>query len=157
VPLGYFTTPEFAHMSAVIFSNTATFSKVRVMCKDPRITLVSHSRYNDFGTQPNNNVTEKRNYEEHLLDGLIVFHNPFANIPFNNKAFYHPAIAHSTYDSKTKENVSHVPHNFLFQRFIYTFMVDDNILPPAEIVLEVKMKLEEALQFKQNSFPKYRD
>lgn len=156
VPLGYFTTPEFAHISAVIFSNTATFGKVRVMCDDPRITLVSHSRYNDFGTQPINEVTFKKNYVEHLLDGLIVFHNPFADTPFNNKAIYHPVIAHSTFDSKTKENISHIPHNFLFQRFINTFMTEDK-LPPVEYILQVKKILEEASQTNQNSFPKYHD
>ncbi|MDA2779787.1 hypothetical protein PDR89_09970 [Bacillus cereus group sp. Bc002] len=156
VPLGYFTTPEFSHISAVIFSNTATFSKVRVMSDDPRITLVSSSRYNDFGTQANNRVTEKREYEEHLLDGLIVFHNPFASVPFNNKSFYHPVIAHSTFDINKKENISHIPHDFLFQRYIFTFG-NENIQPPLELILEARKELEKVMENNQNKFPKFHD
>lgn len=116
VPLGYFNNKEHAHVSAVIFSNVATFSKVRVLSEDPRITLVYSKRYNYYGTQPLEQVEEKSKYYEHLLDGLVVFHNPNANIPFNIEEFYHPIIGHYGFDVESDEFLVDIPHGTLFQR-----------------------------------------
>lgn len=37
-----------------------------------------------------------------LLDGLVVFHSPFADTPFHIDEFFHPVIAHTTVDGKQK-------------------------------------------------------
>lgn len=152
VPLGYFTNCEHAHVSAVVFSNTATFGKVRVMCEDPRITLVKHSRYNEFGTQTLEEVVEKQRYDEHLLDGLIVFHNPFANIPFNKEEFYHPVIAHSTVDDETNVNLNYFPHGHLFQRLI---VVMNGPSPSSEELDEIRSELKDTVKIDQTIFPVY--
>lgn len=116
VPLGYFTNPSHSHVSAVIFSNAATVSKARALSEDPRITIVSSQRYNDHGTQPTIEHKEKSQYKEDLLDGLVVFHNPFADIPFNVEKFNHNSLGHYNFDVENKEFISNLPHGFLFQR-----------------------------------------
>jgi hypothetical protein len=116
VPLGYFTNPNHSHVSAVIFSNVATASKARVLSNDPRVTIVSYQKYNDYGTQPTIEHKEKSQYKEDLLDGLIVFHNPYADIPFNVEEFYHECIGHYDFDVEKKEFISDIPHGFLYQR-----------------------------------------
>lgn len=118
VPLGYFTNPDHSHVSAVIFNNAATFSKVRVMSGDPRITLVQYRRFNEYGTQPFEGVVEKSVFNEHLLDGIVVFHNPYAEIPFDIEEFLHPVIGHYGIDVEEKEFISDIPHGYLFHRHI---------------------------------------
>jgi len=155
VPLGYFTRPEYSHVSALIFSNTATFSKVRLLSDDPRLTLVGYSKYNDYGTQPIEDVKFKGEYKEDLLDGLIIFHNPYADTPLNNKELHNSIIAHSTFEPGLGEIMSYTPHEFLFQRFIYTFMEEDK-LPPLEVVLGVKNAIKQAINESKSEFPIYR-
>lgn len=120
IPLGYFRTPEFSYISAVIFSNTATFSKVRALSQDSDYTLFDTLRYNDYGLEPTRTVTEKSSYKESLLDGLYVFHNPYADIPFTVEEFYHKDIAHMGFDIVKGELTSCMPHNFLYQRMAIT-------------------------------------
>lgn len=153
VPLGYFTTPKYSHVSAVIFSNVATFSKVRMLSDDPRITLVQYRRYNDHGTQPIEGVEEKSNYHEHLLDGLVVFHNPYADIPFNIEEFYHPIIGHYGYDLEKKEFISDIPHGMLFQRLVQVIDVQGASLQDLEKIRRELTNGEK--ETTQSSFPKY--
>lgn len=150
VPLGYFTSPEHSHVSAVIFSNVATFSKVRVMSDDPRITIINFRRFNDFGTQALTGVVEKSIYEEHLLDGLIVFHNPFAEVPFEIEEFLHEKIAHATINIGTKEFLPDMPDGFLFQRNIKVF----NINASPEKIEWIKSQLIDESTYFNTSFPR---
>lgn len=121
VPLGYFTNPNHSHVSAVIFSNVATVSKARVISKDPRVAVVSYRKYNDFETQPTIGLKEKSQYQEDLLDGLVVFHNPYADIPFNIEEFLDKRIGHYDFDIENKDFISDIPHGLLFQRQIQIY------------------------------------
>jgi hypothetical protein len=152
VPLGYFTTPEHSHVSAVIYSNVATFSKVRVMCDDPRITLVQYLRYNDYGTQPIFGIVEKSSYYEHLLDGLVVFHNPYADVPFNIDEFFHPVIGHYGFDIETREFFSDIPHGTLIQRSVQIIDVKD--ATPEELAA-IKAELNKEKKEITTYFPKF--
>ncbi|PJO45140.1 hypothetical protein [Lysinibacillus xylanilyticus] len=154
VPLGYFTNSDYSHVSAVIFSNAATFSKVRVMSDDPRITLVSFRRYNDNGTQPFEGTVEKSVYDEHLLDGLVVFHNPFADIPFEIDEFLHPVIAHSTFDMKTKNFLTDFPDGYLYQRRI---QVLDMPHATPEKIAQIRAQINKEGEYKQQVFPKFHE
>jgi hypothetical protein len=110
VPLGYFNSLDYSHISAVIFSSIATVGKARLLSDDPRLILASYKKYNDLGTQPIYEILEKGEAKEHLLDGLTVFHNPYATIPFNAEEFYEPKIGH------VDNTTSDIPHLFTFQR-----------------------------------------
>jgi hypothetical protein len=152
VPLGYFTNPAHSHVSAVIFSNVATFSKVRVLSDDPRITLVKYKRYNDYGTQALEGVVEKSFYYEHLLDGMVVFHNPYADVPFDIEEFFHPVIGHYGFDRETQKFISDIPHGTLFQRNI--FVLNTPGASPAELNAIREQLKSEGIQNKE-SFPKF--
>lgn len=152
VPLGYFTNPDYSHVSAVIFSNVATFGKVRVMSDDPRITLVQYRKYNDFGTQALEGVEEKSFYNEQLLDGLVVFHNPYADVPFDIEEFLHPVIGHYGFDIQRKDFISDIPHGTLFQRNITVFNMPG--ASPAELA-KIRSQLKNAGTPNQASFPKF--
>lgn len=151
VPLGYFTNSDYSHVSAVIFSSTATFGKVRVMSEDPRITLVNFRRYNENSTQPLEGVVEKSIYEEHLLDGLVVFHNPFADIPFEVEEFFHPVIAHSIMDVETKEFISDIPNGYLFQRSIQ--VIDFQNATPEKLA-QIRSEINNEGEARQTLYPK---
>lgn len=87
IPLGFFVKPEMKAISAVIFSNTATFGKVRALSADPGDLFFESIKYNDYGLKPRHTLHPKSDYHETLLDGLHIFHNPLATIPLNSGNF----------------------------------------------------------------------
>jgi len=83
IRLGYFLNTSMADLSAVFFSNVATYSKVIAMAKEPNsINYFVTARH---GHSTLNHYSE--NYEEGLLDGLFVLHNPFARYPLDREPF----------------------------------------------------------------------
>ncbi|MEZ0481164.1 hypothetical protein [Planococcus sp. SSTMD024] len=124
IPLGYFTKPDYSHVSAVIFSKTATVGKARILSDDPRVTVVSYDKYNDFGTQPISGLAEKTTYQEDLTDGLMIFHNPYAKNPIAKEVFKDKNIAQYTYNIKTGEVIGEVPHQFLFNRSVIVYQTE---------------------------------
>ncbi len=149
IPLGYFANEKYSHISAVIFSSLATIGKVRLLSDDPRLILASYRKYNSNGTQPFIGVHEKSEMKEDLLDGLIVFHNPYAQKPLDFKMFDHPLIAQVT--GIDEEHIN-VPHNMLFQREVIT--IDNSNgwskKKKAEMALKLKsqlFKIESSKQF----------
>ncbi|GIN38474.1 hypothetical protein [Heyndrickxia oleronia] len=134
IPLGYFNDEQHSHVSAVIFSSVATAGKARMISDDPRIVLSKSKRYNDFGTQPIYEVLEKREANEQLLDGLIVFHNPFAKHPFNIEEFYHPLIAHAD------NRISDLPHKTLLQREVLTLNKTERLSSASRKKIEMRYK-----------------
>ncbi|WP_342497857.1 hypothetical protein [Bacillus sp. FSL L8-0654] len=140
IPLGYFTDEKHSHISAVIFSSLATIGKVRLLSDDPRLTLASYRKYNSNGTQPFIGVHEKSEMKENLLDGLVVFHNPYAQKPLDLKMFEHPLIAQVT--GIDDEHIK-IPHNLLFQREVVTINNSHGWTKKkkAEMALELKSEL----------------
>lgn len=86
LPLGIFNRPEFACVSAVIYSSVATYGKVRALGR-------STERFVFQATRIRNNselipiAANKADYVESLRDGLRVFHNPNANEPLPFELF----------------------------------------------------------------------
>ncbi len=79
VELGLFTNPALKEISAVIFNGCANMGKVRALSSDPSPGIVfSALRLNRSSNQPHLVKQPKRQYEENLLDGLRVYHNPYA-------------------------------------------------------------------------------
>lgn len=152
VPLGYFKNQDHSHVSAVIFNSAATFSKVRLLSEDPRITFVQYSKYNDYGTQPLEGIAEKSYFNEHLLDGIVVYHNPYAEIPFNIEEFYHPKIGHYGFDLEEKEFISDLPHGHLFNRTV-TVMNMPGATP--EKLSDIRTQLAKDSVKKDIKFPKF--
>lgn len=122
VPLGYFTNASYSDVSAVIYSCLATWGKVRALAVNP----TADSIYTTFHPNSNNIHatvlhTPKAQYKEHLLDGLYVFHNPFAANPLDTNALTHPRIAQA-YVAADGEIRFEAPDDFLLLRFLQSGM-----------------------------------
>lgn len=93
IELGLFTTPAYREISAVIFSGCATMGKVRALSSDPNPNIVFTAlRLNPSSDRPHLIKEPKRRYQESLLDGLRVYHNPFAQHPLDPAFFRHPSV-----------------------------------------------------------------
>jgi len=116
IPLGYFVKGMMNEISAVIFSNTATFGKVRALSNDPGDLFFESIRYNDFGLKPIHTILPKKEYRETLLDGLHIFHNPLAEHPINFHLFNREEITHHNFDMRKGIPLVRTHHGSLFQR-----------------------------------------
>ena len=121
VPLGCFTDSRMAEISAVFFSTTATWGKVRAMSKDPNPYVIFETlRYNNHGTEPLHEVTPREQYRETLLDGLHVFHNPYATHPLPWELFQRPGVTQPIYIPDAYIPYAEATHGALIQRTLVT-------------------------------------
>jgi hypothetical protein len=120
IPLGYFADNSYSHISAVIYSSLATWGKIRALADNPNansVYVTFHPNENDI--KPIVKSTLKKDYKEHLIDGLYIFHNPFADNPIPLTTFDHPRIAQ--FYSKDKRSIEEVaPDDFLLLRYLGT-------------------------------------
>jgi hypothetical protein len=94
IDLGYFCTPEYADVSAVIFSSLATWGKVRALAENPAaLTIYKTLHPNPGSLLPIVRTAKKIDYREHLLDGLVVLHNPFAKQKMDPMTLGHDRLA----------------------------------------------------------------
>lgn len=119
VSLGYFLDDTFSEVSAVIYTSIATWGKVRALADNKN----AHSIYQTFHVNegsitPELRVSPKADYFEHLIDGLQIFHNPYAKHPINKDIFNHPRIAQLYVDHD--ELITICPDDFLLMRMIST-------------------------------------
>ncbi len=100
IELGLFATPAYREISAVIFSNCANMGKVRALSSDPSPGIFFTAlRLNPASDQPHIIRAPKRRYEESLLDGLRIYHNPYATHPLAPALFRHPCVFQSFYEN----------------------------------------------------------
>lgn len=100
IELGLFTTPAYREISAVIFSSCANMGKVRALSSDPSPGIVFTAlRLNPASDQPHIIRSPKRRYEENLLDGLRIYHNPYATHPLAPALFRHPSVFQSFWEN----------------------------------------------------------
>jgi len=73
IKLGYFLNEEMEEISAVLFSNTATFAKLQALSSDSKHRVFFRSLRLDGNTRKLvQTVKGKSEYKEALLDGLSV-------------------------------------------------------------------------------------
>ena len=110
IPLGYFLNDSMTYVSAVFFSNVATYSKIVAMANEPdAINYFVTARH---GCSALNHYSE--DYEECLLDGFFVFHNPYAKNPLSREAFNRREIA-QVYE-ESGDIVAAIPKGYLLER-----------------------------------------
>ena len=91
-------------VSALIFSSCATWGKVRALSADPNPHVVFTAlRSNLNGPIPHRIVANKEDYNETLLDGLRVYHNPDAYHPLDPAIFRSDEVMQS-YFSKIEND-----------------------------------------------------
>jgi hypothetical protein len=126
VPLGLFTRPGLEHVSAVVFSNTATWTKVRALAGEGEYPVMLFGcRYNANKLQFRVDQALRPKYKETLLDGLHVFLNPFATHPLPTDPFHGREIAVHRFEPETKNYTVDAPDGFLFQHSSMSFMGQD--------------------------------
>jgi hypothetical protein len=118
-----FTRPGMEDVSAVIFSNTATFTKVRALAGDgPYPVICFAARYNADGLEPLQIELPRPHYSETVLDGLHLCLNPFANLRVDPAFFAEQGAALHSFDLDTNEYISWAPDGFLFQHSSLSFV-----------------------------------
>jgi hypothetical protein len=101
IELGLFRSRAYPEISAVIFNGCATIGKVRALCSDPSPGIVFTAyRLNPHSDQPHVIQLPKRFYEESLIDGLRVYHNPYATHPLDPAIFRHPKVFQIYHDAQ---------------------------------------------------------
>ena len=124
VPLGFFADEQNKDVSAVVYSCLATWGKIRALADNPNeLSLYQTFHPGDDGITPRIKVTRKCDYHEHLLDGLHVFHNPFAERPLPDDALGHDRIAQFFPVPGGFRTIE--PDDFLLMRMVRTFMPTD--------------------------------
>lgn len=120
VPVGYFGNNKYSDVSAIIYSNLATWGKIRALAKSPESTSVYTTLHpNPHDLLPEVRQSIKKDYTEHLLDGLQIYHNPYAKHPLSKNLFNHERLAqHLILDNGHMEVIA--PDDFLLMRMIFS-------------------------------------
>jgi hypothetical protein len=121
VPMGLFCDDSYADVSAVIYSSLVTWGKVRALADNPTARTIYTTFHPQAGTlKPTVRREIKRDYSEHLLDGLYVLHNPFAARPIPHGVLSHPRLAEVrvAFDGELQIKA---PDDFLLVRTLQSF------------------------------------
>ncbi|WP_284335454.1 glycosaminoglycan attachment site [Comamonas sp. NoAH] len=122
IDLGLFCDDSFADVSAIIYSSVATWGKVRGVADNSDAKIVFTTLHPQEGSLMPRVLTRlKRDYSEHLLDGLVVLHNPFATHPLPSDVFQHPRVAQIR-PAPSGELVTNAPDDFLLLRMLQSFV-----------------------------------
>jgi len=121
IPLGYFTNSQMKEISAVIFTSTATVGKIRALSKDPTLIVFEVLRYPKKGSLPIPEIFEKKDYHETLLDGLHIFHNPYADIPLAYETFNKPEVVQHSFDVERRMPMDNAKEGALIRRKLLRF------------------------------------
>ena len=125
IDLGYFCTPEFSDVSAVIFSSLATWGKVRAVADNPKASTVYRTFHpNPRSLHPVMRIAKKADYHEHLLDGLCVMHNPFAKHKLGPNALGHERLAQAFVKSDGELDFA-APDDFLLMRSLMSVVTKE--------------------------------
>ena len=93
--LGLFNDECMKEVSAVIFSSLATMGKVDALCafdsSIPEKCFFSGIRLKNSQVMPF--FFEKSQYEESIMDGLQIYHNPYAQYPIRDDFFKADGVA----------------------------------------------------------------
>jgi hypothetical protein len=120
VELGLFRSPHYREISAVIFNGCATIGKVRALCADPSDrSEFTALRLNPHSDQPHVIQQPKSHYQESLVDGLRIYHNPFATHPLDPAIFRHPSVFQLYHDDEDEIHVEQREGLLLF-RSVFT-------------------------------------
>jgi hypothetical protein len=100
IKLGIFRSDKYSDISAIIFSTTATISKVIVQTDiDCKVRITKYKEIQNIKEMVDLvSVVENSDYNEEILDGLQVHHNPYAKIPLDLREFDNHCITHYFYD-----------------------------------------------------------
>lgn len=115
IPLGLFNDDTCSDISAVIFSNTATWGKISAMTHDS--TMIKHVQW-VWASEPDGSPMLLTNNEhvENLTDGLQIFHNPYAKHPLSLETFRRKGVVQYYIDKSTNQLLAEETNRCLYFR-----------------------------------------
>lgn len=116
IDVGLFTNSNYKEISAILYSNTATYGKLEAMSsKTNRNKLMFGTvKYNDYDIKPTEKLEIGKDYKETLSDGLYIFLNPFAINPLSDSDIRELSDPKTSIYYDKENNI--VNHGFLFSR-----------------------------------------
>lgn len=136
--LGFFTNDKMKDVSAIIFTNTATITKVQALksYKYPN-TVFSAIRYNEHKFSfPHVIVKQGETYHESLTDGLHIFINPFAKNKLNLNLFSCLDITFHNYDIENKIPVTFIKDRALIAHQCFNMLIKKDGDKPCQSVIK---------------------
>lgn len=119
VELGLFLNDSMSEVSAVIFSTCASTGKVYALSDDPNPNLYFQAvRLNPHSSKPHVVKARKVDYHETLLDGLRIYHNPYAIWPLDPTVFRSREVFQAYYCHEKGEWVYEQPEGQLLSRMV---------------------------------------
>lgn len=118
IEVGLFCDDSHAEVSAVVYSCLATWGKLRALADNPEAPSVYTTLHPNPGSlTPVVRTARKRDYTEHLMDGLYVLHNPFARHPLPSGLLSHPRLCEVRV-TDDGELIMNAPDDFLLLRML---------------------------------------
>lgn len=119
IELGLFCSSAYKEVSAVIFSACGSFGKARAMASDPDgWNVFTALRLNTRSVIPHVIREPHATYSEGLLDGLRVYHNPYAEYPLDPAIFRNKAVFQIYFEDGEARVEQH--EGLLLCRFVFT-------------------------------------
>lgn len=117
VPFGFFCNKQYETISAVIFNCNATWGKVVALANknNPNGQIISTWDAPPKG-QPTYIICKSSEYKENILDGLIIFHNPYAKNPPSPCVFRGDRVVQFFPDYKSMTLLEENYNNFLHSK-----------------------------------------
>jgi hypothetical protein len=107
INLGLFNDEGMSEVSAIIFSCVATWGKLAAMCVNPAMdTTVSSTWAAPPRGAPKKVICSQAEHDETILDGLQIFHNPYAKYPLDPSFFRSNRVVQVYLDCDTGEWVN---------------------------------------------------
>ncbi|PKH31976.1 hypothetical protein [Shewanella sp. ALD9] len=103
IELGLFEDGSHSEISAIIFSTTATWGKVEAMASETEHRFVHTVWWSEAERKPIYRSSTTEIDKETIVDGLYVFHNPFAKIPVDASVFRQKGVTQVFVDPQTKK------------------------------------------------------
>lgn len=104
IPLGIFNDNGMAEISAIIFSCTATWGKLSALSKNPLTNTQIVSTWSTAPTgAPERRTCSPSEHDETILDGLQIYHNPYASCPLPPDTFRAPRVVQHFFDEDSQE------------------------------------------------------
>jgi hypothetical protein len=129
VELGLFTDDRMRHVSAVIFSCTATWGKINALAPKTqgRHVLIESIWGSEPDGRPVPRVGTPSKIGETIIDGLQIYHNPHAIHPLDPAVFRRIGVVQEYVDSATSKWMLEETTRSLFFRLTHNFTADESL------------------------------
>jgi hypothetical protein len=124
IELGFFNCERFSHVSAVVFSNVATWGKVDALSGNPMM-VVSTQWETDQGIS--HRTASFGKVGETIIDGLRIYHNPYAKHPLPANIFKRPGVVQTWTDPDKMEMMTEGRENSLTLRSAFVINTVDSL------------------------------